>query len=89
VTKPQELANFKIQYADWSPTGQHIVSNWLNKIWFSFPLVQALVIDYDLYLFDPGQPAVAPLPLTTGGAQFAVHNGIPDWVYEGLFTIFG
>ena len=45
--------------------------------------VQAMVIDYDIYLVDASSPSTEPVAVTTGGTETGVYNGIPDWVYEG------
>ncbi|XP_064385612.1 prolyl endopeptidase FAP-like [Halichondria panicea] len=66
VTRPSGLEGSKIQYADWSPTG----------------LLIAMVIDYNIYLFDTSSPSSEPVTVTTDGSETGLYNGIPDWVYE-------
>ncbi len=65
-----------------------IYLNLTNQMSFLLRTPQALVIDYNIYLFNTSSPTSQPVTVTTDGSETGVYNGIPDWVYEGENNIF-
>ena len=65
-----------VQYITWSPTGSQLVWVENNDIY--------LIKDLTKNLTDPA----SIVQITNNGEMNKIFNGVPDWVYEGLKSVF-
>lgn len=58
----------QIQLVVWSPVGNGFAYVFMN----------------DIYYRPSAELPMQEMRLTTNGRTYIIHNGVPDWVYEGI-----
>lgn len=61
----------QLQLATWAPVGTGLVYVFKNNIY---------------YITAP-ENVLKPERITSDGVEGVIYNGVPDWVYEGLYSI--
>lgn len=59
----------QLQLASWAPVGTGLV----------------YVYNNDIYYISTPENVINPQRITSDGVEGVIYNGVPDWVYEGLY----
>lgn len=59
----------QLQLASWAPVGTGLV----------------YVLKNDIYYIPSPDRVLYPERITDDGVEGVIYNGVPDWVYEGLY----